>query len=147
MRRRRGWEGTPPALVAALALVVGCAEPAAPGAPALAREASSLGELTEALEAAGASVEIRAESVTSLFSVPGRLVLVDGAQIEVFVFPDAAAAEEEVPRLTQSLIHWMAPARLFGRGALLVLYVGPEGPTTELLERVLGPALATAGAS
>ncbi|MBW3533927.1 MAG: hypothetical protein KY453_01710 [Gemmatimonadetes bacterium] len=135
------------ALVALMALVPGCEEPAAPGAEAPQGEIGSVAGLADALRAEGATVEVSVETAPSLFSVPGRLLLVDGVQVEVFVFPDAATAAGEAPLLTRSLILWVAPARLFGMGPLLALHVGNEGRGTELLRRVLGPPLAVAGVS
>lgn len=145
MGARGGWT----AGLALVTLAGACQEPAAPETDPVAPEAfaaSEISDLAEALRAEGASVEVTDETVPSLFSVPGRLVLLDGGQVAVFAFPDADAAAAEVPAFTGSLILWVAPARLFRSGSLLALHVGDDAHVLDLLARVMGPPVASVGA-
>lgn len=104
---------------------------------------SSADDLAEALRAEGAEVEEAGEVITAVFSIPGQALRVNGEWVETYRFPDEAAATAEIPRLTQSLIHWVGPARLYQDGALLVLYAGTDALVPELLRRLLGAPVAT----
>lgn len=106
---------------------------------------SSALDLAEALRDEGAEVEELGEVITAVFSIPGKALRVNGEQVEVYRFPDEAAATAEVPRLTQSLIHWAAPARLYQQTRMLVLYAVNDPGIAALLEKLLGPPVATAG--
>lgn len=133
------------ALAAALA-ASSCASPTeGPLEPDALAAGASVGELPGALRSAGATVVETGESVTSIFSVPGAVLVVDGAHVEAFEFPSEGAAVAEVPRLEQALILWATPMRLYRAGRLLVLAPGTPDSLSRVLERVLGPPVAGVG--
>lgn len=100
-------------------------------------------DLAEALRDEGAEVEELGEAITGVFSIPGQALRVNGERVDVYRFDDEAAATAEVPRLTQSLILWAAPPRLYQRTRMLVLYVANDAAVAALLRRLLGPPVAT----
>ena len=132
------------ALAAALA-ASSCASPTEARLEPEALAAASVEELPGALRSAGATVVETGESVTSIFSVPGTVLLVNGAHVEAFAFPSEGAAVAEVPRLEQALILWATPMRLYRAGRLLVLAPGTPDSLSRVLERVLGPPVAGVG--
>ena len=140
---RAGW------LVALCAVLVSgsaCEQPAEPEVQDDAcAGAASTTEVATVLRARGAVVEEGECEVLSLFSVPGRVLVVNGAALTVYGFESEGAASAEVPELARSLIHWVAPARLYRRGSSLVLYVGRNDELLTLLEQTFGTPVGGVG--
>jgi hypothetical protein len=110
------------------------------------------GSLVEALRAAGATVEPDGPVSQPFFDVPGRLLRVNGADVQVYAYPDEAAAAAAAGRITPdgsglgpptpTRITWIAPPHFYRSGRLIVLYVGDDPDILNLLGRVLGPPFA-----
>ena len=93
-------------------------------------EAFGLEELSAALHLADHVVTVAGEVTQPFFSVPGRIVKVDGEDVQVFVYPDVAAAGTEAALIAPdassvgtSMVTWMATPHFFQRDHLIVLYV------------------------
>lgn len=110
------------------------------------QNASVAGELdlVERLRAEGATVDRLGQVVTSAFSIPGEVLLVEGERVEVYRFADASAALAEAARVTASAVHFLPPARLYQRDGLLVFHAAEGGTVATLLEDILGPPVASA---
>jgi hypothetical protein len=132
-------------LLASLLGAAACDSPAASPDEGASHAFVDASDVAAAFRARGAVVEEKGVSVTSIFSVPGHELVVNGAGIVVFRFAGESHASAEVPHLTQSLIHWAAPVRLYRTGALLVLHVGRDPAVHALLESVLGAPVARIG--
>lgn len=101
--------------------------------------------LIERLRAAGAAVEPAGELEQPFFSVPGSAIRVDGEDVQVFQYPNAAAVETEAARVSRdgssvgtTKPHWIGTPHFYKQGRLLVLYVGDEDKVIKALVATLG---------
>ncbi len=105
--------------------------------------------LTEGLLAAGASVEQGGSVSQPFFSVDAALIVVNGEDVQVFVYADLAAANTEAQTISPdghviglSAVTWCSIPHFYGTKRLMVLYVGDTAVMTDLLDAVLGPEFA-----
>ena len=105
--------------------------------------------LIDSLRAAGATVEPVEAVEQPFFSVPGQVIRVNSADVQVFEYADQAAADEDMTRIgpdgsiigTVSIL-WAAPPHFYRAERLIVLYVGNDPAVISVLETVLGPQVA-----
>jgi hypothetical protein len=104
-----------------------------------------LGELREQGVAAeqGDSIE------QAFFSVIGTNVNINGEGVQVFEYDSAETMESDAVLVDASgspigttMVTWMATPHFYKKGRILVLYVGDNAGTLEVLESVLGPQFA-----
>ena len=107
--------------------------------------------LIDSLRADGATVEPSGDISQPFFSVDGLVITVDGAEVQVFEYADAAAADVEAEQISPdgtsvgtTSILWVAPPHFYKKARLIVLYVGDEAGATAALEEALGPQIAGA---
>lgn len=109
--------------------------------------------LIENLRKAGAVVEPKGEVAPDFLSAKRLLISVNGSNVQVWDYDDAAAADAEAAlispdgysiRTATKIINvgWIAPPHFYKAGKLIVLYVGENETVTGALERVLGPQFA-----
>lgn len=105
--------------------------------------------LVEALKAQGAEVEISDPIDQPFFSVSGQALMLKDQNVQVFEYPDADAAAAETETIAPdggsvgtSMMMWMDDPHFFTQDNLIVLYVGSDSATLELLQAVLGPQIA-----
>ncbi len=105
--------------------------------------------LIDNLRAAGATVEPTGEVTQPFFSVTGNIIVVNGGDVQVFEYADAAAAETEAALVSPdgssvgtSMIGWVAPPHFYKAGRLIVLYVGDSTDVISVLEAELGQQFA-----
>jgi hypothetical protein len=105
--------------------------------------------LAASLRAAGASVRPGAKVDQPFFPVSGRLMEVDGEEVQVFDFADAAAAKAQAARVSPTgtsigttKVQWIGPPHFYRTNAVLVLYVGDSERVLKVLGSVLGPQFA-----
>lgn len=102
-----------------------------------------------ALEAAGATVE-DSEPVSQVFFSPeGNIIKVNGADVQVFEYPNAEAMQNEASQVAPdggsigtNMVMWMDAPHFYKAGRIIVLYVGSDEAVLSLLEQVLGPQFA-----
>jgi hypothetical protein len=104
-----------------------------------------LGSLSETLRAAGATIESDETVMQDFFSVEGRILKVNGADVQVFEYKSVEAMEAEAALVSAdggsvgtSMIMWMASPHFFKSGRVLVLYVGDDAAILDLLKDALG---------
>lgn len=110
---------------------------------------TDLASLTEALRAAGATIE-PAEGVSQpFFSVPGEIMLVNGGFVQVYEYETAEAMGTEASQISEdgstigtSMVNWMEAPHFYRAGRMIVLYVGEDPAVLDLLEAVLGTQFA-----
>jgi hypothetical protein len=134
------------------AVSAGCAAQGVSGAPVDTTpggELEGLEGLVEALQAEGAQVELGDAIEQPFFSVPGLIIKVDGADIQVFEYASAEAMGLEASQISgdgssigTSMVTWMAPPHFYRSGRLLALYVGEDQAVIDLLESAVGPQFA-----
>jgi len=105
--------------------------------------------LIAALEGAGAKVESGDPIEQPFFSVPGEILKVNGADVQVFEYTSAEAMGIEASQVSQdgssigtSMASWMDVPHFFRSGRVLVLYVGNDTATLDILKGVLGEQFA-----
>lgn len=106
-------------------------------------------EFMEALQAQSIDAE-KGDSVEQpFFSVIGNFVNFDGESVQVFEYDSAETMESDAilvdadgSSIGTSMVSWMATPHFYKKGRLLVLYIGDNMETLDLLESVLGPQFA-----
>lgn len=105
--------------------------------------------LVDNLRATGATVEPAGELTQPFFSVNGSVIAVNGSDVQVFEYADAAAAEAEAALVSPdgssigtSMVGWVASPHFYQVEKLIVLYVGDSEAVTDVLESVLGQQFA-----
>ena len=102
-----------------------------------------------ALEASGATVET-GESISQPFFTPeGSVIIVNGADVQVFEYESAEAMENEASQVAPdggsigtSMVTWMDTPHFYKAGRIIALYVGSDTTILGLLEQMLGPQFA-----
>jgi hypothetical protein len=134
-----------------------CTHSAAKGRPAGGGSTDPLAALVSHLRSHGVTVVIGDPVSEPFFSAPGRLLVVNGQDVQALRFETPAAAtaaagavspdgysvgpsEEGVTTVTQ--IDWSGTPHFYRRERLIVLYVGDDVATQELLRAVLGSPFA-----
>ncbi len=108
----------------------------------------------DTLLATGVELEVTGEVVSKgIFSVDGTIILVNGEQVQVMEYRDAAALEAEAAGISPSgssvathgqasMILWDAAPHFFRTETVIVLYVGDSPKVIEALTSVFGPQFA-----
>jgi len=106
-------------------------------------------EFMEALREKGVEPEM-GDAVEQVFlSVIGNFVTFDGESIQVFEYDSAETMESDALLVSPdggaigtSMVTWVATPHFYKKGRILVLYVGDNAQTLELLESILGTQFA-----
>lgn len=109
-------------------------------------KSSELVRLTERFRSQGGTVTVTKEKVSQpFFSAAGRVININGQALQVFEYATASAANADAGQVSAdgttigtSKPSWMATPHFFKSGKLIVLYVGGNQTTVELLQRTLG---------
>jgi hypothetical protein len=102
-----------------------------------------------ALQAANATAEIGDSVTQDFFSSEGTIIKVNGQDVQVFEYESAEAMEGEASQVAPdggsvgtSMMMWMDAPHFYKIGRILVLYVGSDESTINLLQQVIGPQFA-----
>ncbi len=105
--------------------------------------------LFDNLRAAGATVEPAGDISQPFFSVTGNAITVNGENVQVFEYTDAAVADAEALLVSAdgssvgtTMVNWVAAPHFYKAGKLIVLYVGNDTTVINILEEVLGSQFA-----
>ena len=109
-------------------------------------KSTELAQLTEKLRALGATVTVTKEKVSQpFFSVPGRIIKINGEALQVFEYATPSAVDVDASRVSAdgttvgtSQPTWMATPHFFKSGKLIVLYVGGNQTVVDLLRNAQG---------
>lgn len=103
----------------------------------------------DALQSAGHSVQISSPIEQPFFFVTGQIVVVNGEEVQVFEYPDSAAAAVEAAlilpdasRVGTSMMTWVTTPHFYTEDRLIALYVGENDSITAALAEVLGEPIA-----
>jgi hypothetical protein len=115
-------------------------------------ELTSTDALVRELQQQGATVTRAAalpQSAYPFFSVKAQRIVVNGEDVQVFVYQNTTRADSDASRVSptgtpigQSQIGWMDTPNFYKRDRLIVLYVGHSTGVTKPLEGILGPPFA-----
>ena len=129
-------------------LIAGLALAACGGQPAAA-QGYGIAEFLEEIRAQGAEAEQGEAIEQAFFSVIGTIVKLNGESIQVFEYDSAETMESDAvlvdadgSSIGTSMVAWVATPHFYKKGRILVLYVGDNAETLELLEGALGPQFA-----
>lgn len=103
----------------------------------------------EELNAAGGKATTGIGLTQPFFSVPGIVISVSGEDLQVFEYTDAASAAKDMQGISADAstingedMAWIAPPHFYQHGSLLILYIGSDGATLNLLRTVVGDQVA-----
>jgi len=129
-------------------LVVACGSPA-PADSSHGGPVTDYVGLVDALRAQGATIEPSGDISQPFFTVEGQVTQVNSQDVQVFEYADEAAAAAEAELIAQdgssvgtSMVTWVDSPHFYKAGRLIVLYVGDDTTTIDLLETVLGSQFA-----
>lgn len=135
---------TAPEPTAVVSVTAPPSEPAAGGAAGIS-ETGSMGAFLEGLQYTGADIEVTGEVQQEFFSVTGQSVRINDAEIQVFEYPDVAAREAESSQISpdgssvgNTMITWTDQPNFWANERLIVLYLGSDPATLDLLNEALG---------
>lgn len=105
--------------------------------------------LIENLRAAGLTMKPAGEISQPFFSVKGRIISVNGNDVQVFEYASANSADNEAALVSQdgssvgtTMITWVAAPHFYKKEKLIVLYVGDNAAVINGLDKVLGKQFA-----
>lgn len=105
--------------------------------------------LVDALRAKGAEVEPTDTVEQPFFDVTGQIITVNGMEVQVFEYASAEAAGEEASligpdgsAIGATMVTWLNAPHFYQQGRLIVLYVGNDENTLNLLESMVGRQIA-----
>jgi hypothetical protein len=131
-------------LITAVLVLSGCGASGPSGDALLDREA-----LVKRLEAEGAKVEIMEPIQQEFFTPPAQMINFDEAGIQVYEYESPEKMEAEAARVSPegssigtSMVSWIEPPHFLKAGRIIVLYLGSDEGTIQLLEKILGPQFA-----
>jgi hypothetical protein len=108
-----------------------------------------LDSLVNRLQAAGATVEPAGTVSQPFFTPRGQVIVVNDQDVQAFEYESQADANAEVALVAPdgssvgaSIMNWMATPHFFNSGKLIVLYVGDQNDTIDVLEALLGTQFA-----
>lgn len=134
--------------VVMLLLSAACARENSEGGSA-SKSAGTYDQLLSALQSAGLGVEEAGTISQPFFGPEGKIIKVDGQDIQVFEFSTAAEAEEAAGTISPeggsvgtTMVTWIEPPHFFQSERLILLYLGENAALIKGLEEVLGPQIA-----
>jgi len=105
--------------------------------------------LVDTLRAQGLTVEPTGPVTQPFFSAPGQILHVNGQDIQVFEFEDAASANSKAKDISpdgmsvgNTAIQWINPPHFFSTGKIIVLYLGSDPTLLRQLEVAMGKQIA-----
>lgn len=130
-----------------LLALAACAAPRSSGGPA-----QDYTGLLNALRSAGASVAEAGSIAQPFLSVPGRLIALESEQVQVYEYADTGAAADQAAKVSAdgteinggTYVDWIKPVHWYESGRLLVIYVGADPRTLDLLSKSVGQQFAGA---
>lgn len=92
----------------------------------------------------GATVQLGDQVSQPFFSPRAQILSINGADVQVFEFPDVAAREAAQATISPdgtsigtSMVTWMDTPHFWGKGQLIVLYVGSDVAMIDLIGSIL----------
>ena len=134
-----------------LAILVAACGSQAPAADSHGGPVTDYVSLVDAFRAQGATIEPGGDVSQPFFTVVGQVIGANDQDIQVFEYADKAAADVEAELVAPdgssvgtTMVTWVGSPHFYSAGRLIVLYVGDDSTTIDLLESVLGPQFAGA---
>jgi len=129
-------------LIAITLLVIGCGGNG---------DVTSYDSFIEKLLDSGASVQVMGSINQPFLSGQGRIIRVNGEDLQVFEYANRGLAKEDIDLVTPdgccfgtTNISWMGSPHIYQKDRLIVIYVGDNSSMRNLLENMLGSQFAGA---
>jgi hypothetical protein len=126
-----------------------CAESTSPSTSTESLSVEDQASFLAILQAEGATTEMGDPIAQDFFSVEGRAIQVNGADLQIFEYENAAAMEEDASQIAPdggsigtSMVTWIDPPHFYKAGRIIVLYLGNDQTVLGLLSKVMGPQFA-----
>lgn len=110
---------------------------------------TSFASFLEALGTNGATVEPVEEIADSMFSVPSKVISVNGEHVQIFEFQSTSEAQvasltvsQDGTQIGNNSVRWTNTPHFYTNGKIIVLYVGQNSDVIILLESLLGKQFA-----
>ena len=117
--------------------------------PSVAPNVEDQASLLIGLQSAGATAELGDTVIQDFFTPEGSIVTVNGADIQVFEYENAEAMESEASQVAPdggsvgtSMMMWVEAPHFYKSGRIIVLYIGSDTATLDLLQSVMGSQFA-----
>lgn len=108
-------------------------------------EVSTYNDFVTALTAAGVEVTPGEKVASDVFNVDAQIVEIFGSDVQVYEFPDEAARQAVSDQISPdgssvatSMIEWVDQPNFWAKGRIIVLYVGTDANTIDLITSVMG---------
>jgi len=105
--------------------------------------------LVNTLKEKGNVVTFQSEMSQPFFSVKGSTITVDGESIQVFEYASVSNAETEAQKVSSnggsvgtSMMSWIKSPHFYKKAKLIVIYIGDNQKTKDLLTSVIGKQFA-----
>jgi hypothetical protein len=105
--------------------------------------------VVDRLRKLGFRVDAVSEISPPFFTASGRLVSIEGSDLQIFEYPDEDAALVEAGRVAcnghavgTEMVAWVAAPHFFRKGKLLAVYLGSNKQVLGTLREVFGPQFA-----
>ena len=135
-------------LLVVLLLSVACGNQL-PSPVAQGDEVDDLDGLVNRLQANSVKVEVTGTVSQPFFTPRGRVIAVDGQDVQVFEYDSVADADAESDLVSldgssvgTSIMAWIATPHFYQSSELIALYAGDQSSTIDILEAALGPQFA-----
>jgi hypothetical protein len=96
----------------------------------------------------GAEIKHTGSIDQSFFPVEGQIINLNGSRVEIYEYPassdrEAVSADisKDGSKIGQTIVEWISQPNFWAKGRLIVLYVGKEPSTIDLLTKSLGTPL------
>jgi len=117
--------------------------------PSVAPNVEDQASLLIGLQSAGTTVKVGDTVIQGFFTPEGSIVTVNGADIQVFEYENAEAMESEASQVAPdggsvgtSMMMWVEAPHFYKSGRIIVLYIGSDTATLDLLQSVMGSQFA-----
>jgi hypothetical protein len=138
--------------ISMLLLLAACGGETAPATPTPGSGSSGLAQdkasLIASLEKSGLTVTEEGSVEQPFLSVTGTSLKVDSEYIQVFEYPDEAAAQKDAAKIAPDgsiegyRIDWLGPPHFYRVGSMIVIYPGTDQKVLTALETALGKPFA-----
>lgn len=105
--------------------------------------------LIDNLRKQGATVNLAGDVTQPFFTATGKVISVNGEEVQIFEYADTAAAKAEATKISPdgstigtSMASWRSNPHFFQKERLIGLYVGTNAGVNQLLTNALGPQVA-----
>ena len=110
---------------------------------------SAVESLLATLQGAGLEVSAGGDVSQSYFSVAGKVLYINGEELQVYEYPTPESAEAEAGSVSAdgstvgtAMVDWISTPHFFRSGNLIVVYVGENQSVIQALQSLLGTQFA-----